>query len=152
MDVRLLRVNDRVLELTTLLGADMSSTLESLGLSQSRAHILWVLAESGPCTQRDLAQALDVAPRTVTGLVDGLVASGHVTREPHPGDRRATLVTPTDTARAITEDFARGREQMAEELFGWLDDDGLRALDDTLREVNRRLQLTLAQQTPREET
>lgn len=45
--------------------------------------------------QRDLASALGLASPSVTALVDRLVKSGHVRREPHPDDRRATIVVPT---------------------------------------------------------
>ncbi|WAC65960.1 MarR family transcriptional regulator [Agrococcus sp. SL85] len=45
--------------------------------------------------QRDLATALGLASPSVTALVDRLVKSGHVRREPHPEDRRATIVVPT---------------------------------------------------------
>ncbi len=40
-------------------------------------------------TQRALADALQVTPRNVTGLVDALADSGFVERAPHPTDRRA---------------------------------------------------------------
>ena len=108
---------DRLLEVTVVLGGDMGGHLAAQGLTESRAHVLYVLHDTGPTTQRTLADALDVAPRTITGLVDGLVASGHVTREPHPTDGRATLVTPTregaEAARALSE----GRLELARTLF-----------------------------------
>ena len=69
------------------------------GLTSARVHLLWVLGTTGPSTQQALAHALEVTPRNVTGLVDGLVASGHVTREPHEGDRRRTQVTVTASGR-----------------------------------------------------
>ena len=77
---------------------DMSRSFARDGLTGARAHALWELRRTGPITQRALADALGVTARTVTGLVDGMVATGFVTREPHPTDRRATLVTP-DGAR-----------------------------------------------------
>jgi DNA-binding MarR family transcriptional regulator len=108
---------DRVLELTILLSRDASEGLARMGLTESRAHLLWELQHRGPCTQRVLAQALGVAPRTITTLIDALVSTGFVTREPHPSDRRATLVTFTphgqDTARALVE----GHRRLARELF-----------------------------------
>jgi DNA-binding MarR family transcriptional regulator len=88
------------------------------GLTLPRAHVLWLLHHNGPSTQRALADALKVTPRNVTGLVDGLTASGHVTREPHPGDRRATLVTLTDHAAATMAGMHAGHGRLAELLFG----------------------------------
>src|SRR5690348_3147778 len=86
---------DRVLELSILLGRDSAEGLGRMGLTESRAHLLWELQHRGPCTQRALADALHVAPRTITTLIDALASTGFVTREPHPSDRRATLVTFT---------------------------------------------------------
>ena len=135
---------DRLLEVTVVLGRDMSGHLADQGLTESRAHVLYVLHETGPTTQRTLADALQVVPRTMTGLVDGLVASGHVTRERHPDDGRAFLVTPTpvgaETARALFEgrlDLARGLfADWAPERIGRLVDD----LDDVLAEIHAMLE------------
>lgn len=108
---------DRVLELVVLLGDDMTRSLARDGLTVSRAHVIWVLRERGPCTQRELAQALGVSPRTMTGLVDGLVGTGFVTREPHPTDRRAALVTFTARGAATSAAMAEGQRQLADDLF-----------------------------------
>ena len=85
--------------------------LAGAGLTESRVHLLWQLQQRGPCTQRTLAADLGVTPRAITALVDGLVATGFVTRETHPSDRRATLVTFTEqgrtAARALLDDHRR---------------------------------------------
>src|SRR5690348_7077086 len=109
---------DRVLHLATLVQADLARFEREEGLSTSRVHLLWVLGASGPSTQQSLATALDVTPRNVTGLVDGLVGSGHVTREPHPGDRRATLVTLTDLGTRTVDGLATSHADLADRLFG----------------------------------
>lgn len=112
---------DLVLELTLLLADDMRRGLASLGLTESRTHLLWTVAATGPCTQRTLADALSVAPRTVTSLVDALAETGFVTREPHPTDRRATLVTLTQHGTEVTEQLQAGQAELAGQLFGDLD-------------------------------
>jgi DNA-binding MarR family transcriptional regulator len=108
---------DRTLELAVLLNEDMDSSLARDGLTRSRAHVLWELHQRGPVTQRVLAGALAVSARNITGLVDALVATGFVTREPHPRDRRATLVTLTATGAAAAEEMDRGRRDLAHALF-----------------------------------
>jgi DNA-binding MarR family transcriptional regulator len=131
---------DKVLELVVLLSDDMERSFARDGLTAARAHLLWVLREQGPSTQRALAQALDVSARNVTGLVDALVATGFVTREPHPGDRRATLVTFTEHGAAVVSEMASGQLELADLLFGGMSrtqldcfDAGLTGLLDRLR-------------------
>ena len=111
-------VLDKVLHLATLVEADMARFQRESGLTSARIHLLWVLGASGPSTQQSLAAALRVSARNVTGLVDGLVASGHVSREPHPTDRRATLVTPTRKGAAAIRELVDSHEHLARQLFG----------------------------------
>ena len=53
----------------------------------------------------------------MTGLVDALVADGLVTREPHPGDRRATLVTLTRRGETLVAQLERNHKRLARALF-----------------------------------
>ena len=113
-------VLDKVLHLATLVGSDLARFERESGLTTSRTHVLWVLGEAGPCTQQSLAAALGVSARNVTGLVDGLVSSGHVSREQHPTDRRATLVTPTAAGEATIRALIDSHEDLARQLLGHL--------------------------------
>jgi DNA-binding MarR family transcriptional regulator len=110
-------VLDRVLELVVLLNDDMTQAIEALDLTPSRTHLLWELGRRGPVTQRVLADALKVTPRAITGLVDALVTSRLVTREPHPADRRATLVTLTAEGSRLTGKLERDHRTLARALF-----------------------------------
>lgn len=108
---------DRVLELGLLLNADMTRGLSALGLTESRTRVVWHLLQAGPSTQRAIADALGVSARNVTGLVDALVETGFVRREPHPTDRRATLVHLTDKGARTAEELSSGQEEFARLLF-----------------------------------
>ena len=127
---------DKVLALSLLVGRDLEGLESTQRMTTPRVHLLWQLGLAGPSTQRALAHALGVSARNITGLVDGLVASGHVTREPHPTDRRATLVTPTSAGDASVSRLRRSHAELAERLFGHLDEQQLASfvstLDDTL--------------------
>jgi DNA-binding MarR family transcriptional regulator len=132
---------DKVLHLATLVQTDLARFERDSGLTTSRIHLLWVLGAAGPSTQQSLAEALAVTPRNVTGLVDGLVASGHVTREPHPTDRRATLVTPTSTGEATIRELLDSHVDLAKQLFGHVPERRLsifvETLDDTIATFTR---------------
>ncbi len=130
---------DRVLELTVLLGRDMATSLAASGLTVARTTLLWQLRATGPTTQRALADALGVSARNVTGLVDGLVAAGLVSREQHPADRRATLVTPTARGEELLDELGRGQAELAGQLFGGLSGDRLEGLVSALDDVLERL-------------
>jgi DNA-binding MarR family transcriptional regulator len=107
-----------VLELVVLLNEDMTRAITALELTPSRAHLIWELGLRGPITQRVLAEALKVTPRAVTGLVDALVANGLVIREPHPTDRRATLVTFTLRGERLVAQLQRDHRALAQAIFG----------------------------------
>jgi DNA-binding MarR family transcriptional regulator len=60
---------------------------------------------------------LNVTPRAVTGLVDALADDGLVTREAHPTDRRATLVTFTARGEQLVRQLKRDHKALAHALF-----------------------------------
>ncbi len=136
-------VLDRVLALVVLLNDDMSNAIAALGLTPSRTHLLWELGNRGPVPQRVLADALKVTPRAITGLVDALVTTGLVTREPHPTDRRATLVTLTPKAVALVGRLKRDHEVLAQALFGPMSENELDRFRRTLTDITGRLQTHL---------
>jgi DNA-binding MarR family transcriptional regulator len=137
---------DRILELTVLISRDMAESLARQGLTESRAHLVWQLQQRGPCTQATLAADLHVTPRTITALVDALAETGFVTREPHPSDRRATLVTFTAAGRATAQALADSHRRLAGQLFADLPDEVFEDFDAGLAHVITRFRGVLAVQ------
>ena len=140
---------DRVLELALLVNADMSRDLAARGLTESRVHLLWVLRRHEAATQRQLADALQVSPRNVTGLVDALVETGFVSREPHPTDRRATLVRFTEKGRAVARTLEEEHREFARVLFGGMPRGRFEAFVAGLDEVLDRLRRAVAEEADR---
>jgi DNA-binding MarR family transcriptional regulator len=136
---RMIPLLDQVLEVAVLVNQDMNSSLGEYGLTPARTHLLWELFHRGPSTQRVLADALRVTGRNVTGLVDGLEDTGYVTREPHPKDRRATLVTLTDRGTEVMTQMQKAQEEFARLLFADLSDRQLAGLSRGLAHVLDRL-------------
>lgn len=137
--MRDLQVFDRLLEISLLLQDDMARSFAGSGLTVARTHLLWELHRLGPSTQRRLATALQVSPRNVTGLVDALSAGGFVTREPHPTDRRATLVTLTDLGTRTMATMERDRRETAAALVVDFDETALEQFRQGLDTVTARL-------------
>lgn len=117
-------------------------------------YLLKAQREDRVVLQRDLVRTLGVTSASVTALVDRLVKSGHVRREPHPNDRRAVIVVPTvDSDNEVRETLGAMHQRMIALVDG-LDENELAAvakflggmvsavqasqsLDDELREVVR---------------
>jgi DNA-binding MarR family transcriptional regulator len=78
-------------------------TLIGEASSYASMRLLCELHRDGPQRMADLASALDVTPRNVTTLVDGLERDGIVQRRPHPTDRRATVIELTASAHGAVE-------------------------------------------------
>jgi DNA-binding MarR family transcriptional regulator len=71
------------------------------GLSEGRFQILIRLThrQDGHLTMGELAEMLDVSPRTITGLVDNLERAGLVRRMDDPNDRRSVYAEITPEGR-----------------------------------------------------
>lgn len=74
----------------------------------------------GPRRLGELAQVLDVAPRSITAKVDQAEADGQVRRVPDPADRRATLVELTPAGRDVLARVAAERSAGAAERLARL--------------------------------
>ena len=133
-------VFDRLLQIALLIQDDLARSFADSDLTVARTHLLWELHRLGPSTQQTLATALKVSPRNVTGLVDALEAGNFVTRQPHPTDRRATLVTLTDRGRQVMTEMEQQRSQIAAELVADLDPVQLEMFRQGLDSVATRLQ------------
>jgi DNA-binding MarR family transcriptional regulator len=69
------------------------------GLSQGEAHILALLASSGPATIAELHRGLAHKRSTLTSILDRLADRGFITRAVGADDRRTFVITPTARGR-----------------------------------------------------
>jgi DNA-binding MarR family transcriptional regulator len=134
---------DLLLHLSVVLNEDLQQGLTQHGLTVSRAPVIWHLRH-GAVTQRELADALNVSARNITGLVDKLEETGFVRREPHPQDRRATLVCLTEQGDAVTREWEREQKDLTRMLFGDMPADKLDCLVEGLAEVLAKVQAAVA--------
>lgn len=89
----------RLLRQVMAVAEQMRHTLSArTDLSVSELHALEHLAFA-PRGPAEIARLLDVSTAASTGIVDRLVAKGHVERRPHGHDRRRTEVVITASAR-----------------------------------------------------
>ncbi|CAM4043529.1 MarR family winged helix-turn-helix transcriptional regulator [Janibacter anophelis] len=109
-------------------------------LSPHEMRALRVAAERDAAPRlRDLAEALRIAPRSVTDVVDALEAKGYVTRQPDPTDRRASIVVVTEAGRAVRTAVHEARRRNVGDQLGALDAGQRAALADALTALEERL-------------
>ena len=96
----------------------------NLGITPAQSRLLRTLAHFGsPPRMADLAERLEVVPRAVTTLVDGLEAGGKVRRVPDPTNRRVIRIEVTDEGRAALRALRGARRAAAEEILAPLTDE-----------------------------
>lgn len=83
----------------------VEAVLKPLGITFARYEVLMLLQFSsrGTLPMSVIGARLQVHPTSVTNAVDRLESAGLVERQPHPNDRRATLVVLTPDGRAVAD-------------------------------------------------
>ena len=104
-----------------------------LGVTPAQSRLLRTLAHyDAPPRMADLAERLEVVPRAVTTLVDGLEASGKVRRVADPTNRRVTRIEITDDGRETLRELRAARRSAAEEILAPLSEEQRKVLGGLL--------------------
>lgn len=119
---------DTTLELAELLSHSArrlrlgaSAQLAPLGITNAQARVLRIVAAAGhPLRMADIAARLEVVPRSVTTMVDGVEEAGLIARSTDPDDRRSVLVRLTPRGHALLDRLERARRATADDMFGAL--------------------------------
>ncbi len=141
-----LRLWLRLLTCTTLIEGDVRRRLrERFDVTLPRFDLMAQLDKApGGMTLSDLSKRMMVSNGNLTGLVDRLVASGHIVRTVSPTDRRATVISLTDSGRAEFRAMAAEHELWIAGLFDDLTgkdrDDLMRLLAKTKLSARRAIQ------------
>ncbi|MER8036290.1 MULTISPECIES: MarR family winged helix-turn-helix transcriptional regulator [Streptomyces] len=110
---------EQLLRLTRRLHRIQKRHLEPVGITPAQSRLLRLVAHFGDAPPRmaDLAARLEVVPRAVTSLVDGLEAAGRVRRVPDPSNRRVIRIELTDEGRATLRELRSARRAAAEDIL-----------------------------------
>ncbi|MBW5483021.1 MarR family winged helix-turn-helix transcriptional regulator [Streptomyces bambusae] len=128
-----------MLRLTRRLHRIQKRHLEPLGITPAQSRLLRVVAHYNggqPPRMADLAARLEVVPRAVTSLVDGLEAAACVRRVPDPANRRVIRIELTDTGRATLRKLRSARTEAAEEILSPLTADQREVLGGLLNTLS----------------
>ncbi|MFF8289258.1 MarR family winged helix-turn-helix transcriptional regulator [Streptomyces sp. NPDC016309] len=111
---------EQLLRLTRRLHRSQKRQLESadIAITPAQSRLLRTVAHyDHPPRMADLAARLEVVPRAVTSLVDGLEASARVRRVPDPANRRVVRIELTDAGRDTLRQLRTARRAAAEDIL-----------------------------------
>jgi DNA-binding MarR family transcriptional regulator len=119
----------------------VKSRLQDRGLTYARMRLLGALYCGGPQIMSSISDELGVTRRNVTALVDAMEEEELVRRQPHPTDRRATVIELTRKGERTADVMYDEHREAVSELFHELSEEDQRELIrllGLLREALRR--------------
>ena len=121
--------------------------LKTLDLTLARGRLMLHLV-SAPhvVTQAELTDVLEVEHPTIVRLLDGLEQSGHVQRQPMPGDRRAKSVVLTEEGRVVGERVLRMTDMLSDRLLEGIPPEDVDVAERVLMALSDNLGRALAKQ------
>ena len=133
-----MQVLSRVTRLARHLDKVRGTAFAASGLESWEFDVLAALRRAGPGQRLSPGQLLKetmVTSGTMTNRIDRLSAHGLVTRDPHPGDRRAVVVALTDDGREAVDQAFADLMAAEREILADLDPGHREAITVALREL-----------------
>lgn len=112
-----------------------AAALEKYDVTPAQSRALRVVGDHPDARLSQLAEALRIAPRSATEVVDALEDRGLVRRAPDPSDRRATCVALTPEGRRVLRVIDRARRTESERFLADLPLHDRSELDRILRQL-----------------
>jgi homoprotocatechuate degradation regulator HpaR len=139
---RRLRSTDRSLPIALLRARETVMTpvramLAQSSLNEQKWRVLRVLDEGGPMEQTAIAQAACLLLPSLTRILQTMEADGLLTREPHPSDKRKTVVTIAPGGAALIARFGEESQAILDRLEREYGRERLELLLDLLEELQK---------------
>ncbi|MDR1242958.1 MAG: MarR family transcriptional regulator [Deltaproteobacteria bacterium] len=101
----------------------------------AQGHVLDILRERAPMSQRDLMETLNVRSASLSEILAKLERNGCITRERSELDNRGFILHATEQGRAMAEERRKGYLENAETIFAPLSDAERRQLGEFLQKI-----------------
>jgi DNA-binding MarR family transcriptional regulator len=89
-------------------------------MTRTQLSALFQIGRSGTTAMGSLAEELDIAPGSLTGIVDRLIEKGFVRRDRDTGDRRKVVVALTPQGVEAFAQFQEAEGRFTEKMFSLL--------------------------------
>ena len=105
----------------------------------AQGRILYVLWQKEYISLRELADRTGLAATTLTSMIDRMENAGLVCRVLDKNDRRKTLLTLTDTAKKLEQDYTTVSSQMTEIIYNGFTEEEIMQCEIMLRRIHENL-------------
>lgn len=109
-------------------------------LTGPRLLVIGMLARSNGLSMGELADALDMSPRGVSRLVDGLENDDYVIRQQDTADQRIYRVTLTQRAESLANELLPIHDKRIQSLFAEFSTKELRTFAKVLGSLHKKLE------------
>ncbi|MDR1936139.1 MAG: MarR family transcriptional regulator [Candidatus Accumulibacter sp.] len=114
----------------------MSRSRHNRGNTQhAQTHVLAILKEKEPMSQRDLMEMLDVRSASLSEILEKLEQNGFITRERSDQDKRNFTISATEQGRAMVEEHKKEHLKNAEAIFTPLSEVERQQLGELLEKI-----------------
>jgi MarR family transcriptional regulator for hemolysin len=117
--------------------------VRALDMTRAQLAVLAALERGEGRKQSELAESLEIAPITLTRLVDRLCTGGLVERRGDPADRRAKRLFLTPAGRSLTERLSQLGEDLMTEVLAGFDEQTVDLMLDQLNRTKTNLRKAL---------
>jgi DNA-binding MarR family transcriptional regulator len=117
----------------------MESVLRPYDLGNTQWYVLYLLANDGPVSQRDLTRTLEIERATLSAVISALVRKGFINQMPDPDDQRQKVLQITTTGRNLWATLPDPIELIATVAFDGVDDEEIATTNRVLRDATQRL-------------
>lgn len=105
--------------------AELFAHIGDSNLSFAQVGIMMALQRHEPCSQRELADDLDISRSAVTQMLEGLIENGFVYRQDDPNDRRISKLALSASGTQMVRELDKLRKQFFGRLTRDLSDEEL---------------------------
>jgi DNA-binding MarR family transcriptional regulator len=110
---------------------------EWAGLNATDMECLRLLFQKGVATPSELARQTGLTSGATTAMLDRLEKAGLIERRPNPGDRRGTLITPTNSAAEKAASWFESARNAQDELMSSYSERELEIISDVFERFTK---------------
>lgn len=105
----------------------------------AQGRILFVLWQQEHISLKELSDKTGLAPTTLTSMIDRMEASGLVSRVPDRSDRRKTLLTLTEKAKGLEQDYMEISSDMTDIFYAGFTEEEILQCETLLGRIHENL-------------